>query len=168
MTSPPNPPARPVATQSAHAVRQWVRERIKQGEMKRCHHLRIHICELLDNQTGEKDHQFFTPVCERNSFEWKHPYLNDRQKLEMLEHGLHLDLVKCPEHCTFYRSARFALISHLWKTFWSSCAVPFKWFAKAAWQTQSVIILSIVLILVLWLFPQWLSTVTELIKALRH
>jgi hypothetical protein len=171
MAAPPSPPVRKlIQTTSAHEVRVWVEGRIKAGEMKNCAHLNILPWEWRNKEEpGETDEPpFFAPVCERQSFEWKYGYLTKVQQMHFLQGALDQNLVRCPENCRYYRSLRWAKTERHWRAFWSNVAVPFKWFARAAWQTQVVIIVGVVLIVILSRFPQWLPPLIDLVKAVRH
>ena len=71
----------------------------------------------------------------------------------MLQYHLDQNPISCPAKCHYYRRPGSAKFKRGLKKTGSSFAVPFAWFAKAAWQTQVAIVVGFVLIVVLSLFP---------------
>jgi hypothetical protein len=163
------PPASPIDTHNAHSVTVWIKERQKAGTLKRCAHLTMWFFDWLEDSPKGPilNRKVFAPSCEKHSFEWVYKGLTDEQQKNDLEFRLHQNPISCPANCLYYRNKYWARFTILCRRLWTFATLPLSWFSKAAWQTQVSIVGAITLIVVLWLFPQWLPPLIALVKEIR-
>jgi hypothetical protein len=182
MSTPANTPTPPkpvpnVDSNSAHNVRLWMRQGIREGRLKHCINLDLDVVQFVEIEgrqrggEGEKhNYSYFIPNCKHRSFVSNISHLSDEMQAEFLRYGLASNPLSCPKDCTFYENYR-------WGKFKRSVARPFVFafrisrvllrvFSRFAWQTQVTLILVPALLLILWKSPNWVPQITALAKAL--
>jgi hypothetical protein len=135
--------------------------------MKRCYHRKILPMEMVDKQTSEVDRTFFAPVCVQSSFQWVYLRMGQTMQATLLEYHLDQNPISCPKACTYYENRNWGRLKKVLKSIGLLLKSGLHWFSKAPWQTQIAIIGSVVLIMILALFPRFLPFLTDMIKAFR-
>lgn len=172
-SNPPAPTPKPwINTRSAHNVRLWIRENIKEGRLKNCRYLLIHRVQIGENdpkdpkgELVDTGRSFFVPNCGHHSFESKFAHLSDDSQLHILESSLNQDPISCPKNCTYFESRSWGnvkfLISHSVRWLCISVVKVWKEFAALSWQTQ----IAIIGLLVLLISPRWAPLIVSVAKA---
>ncbi|SRR6266702_23399 len=182
MSTPADPPTPPkffpnINSSSAHNVRLWIRQGIRDGRLKHCVSLDLDVVQIIESEgrprdgEGEKhNYSYFVPSCKHRSFVSNIGHLSDEMQVEFLRYNLGSNPLSCPKDCTFYENHRWGKVK------WS-VARPFAFafrvskallrgFAGFAWQTQVTLILAPALLLILWKSPNWVPQIISLAKAL--
>jgi hypothetical protein len=147
-----------IDTSSQHNVQVWIEERTKAGALRSC--ANIEIKRVEDYRPDGLP--YYYPACRENSFLWPSGPMRMNDRLQILQNGLHLNLISCPKDCKYFQSRFGRALSMEQKRFFSLLAKPFGYFSKLPWQTQTFIIL---LLILLWA-PQWVPAITNLIRAM--
>lgn len=150
-----------VDTRSLHAVKLWIRQRIKSGQLKNCGHLSSVLpLEIPGQGNNRVPTPIYVPQCSQDSFEWKQPRLDRKDEWDILRYQLHNDPIECPENCCNYEHRYWTRTKERASRALSALGHGFKWFASLPWPTQVLIIL----LLILALAPSWVPQIIELLK----
>jgi len=171
--SPKPPPKSYLETRSAHNVRQWINQAVKERRLKDCWNLYISIVEPRIETHGrvtDAGDSFFIPTCKHQSFESQFAHLTDDQQSEVLRHSLCIDPVSCPKNCTYYENHRWgwtkSTAKRLFVGIYDAIKAVLKGYAALPWQTQVAILAVPVLLVILRKSPNWLSPMLSLLKAI--
>ncbi len=186
MSTPPAPPppesAKPAPqpkpylhTRSAHNVKLWIDQAIKDGRLKDCWNLGIDKVVERQSEDGkavEDDSEndfYFIPTCAHHSFVSDFAHTTEEIQLHILRHNLSNDPVSCPKDCTYYESRRWASTrSVIGRGLKAMLFVPgelWKAFKELTWP-QATVVGVVALIIILWKSPQWVPLLVSLAKAI--
>ncbi len=148
---------------SRHTVTVWIEEGIKTGRFKRCAHLVVLPMDEYQGGVEVPATHIYLPHCNRDSFEWSQGRLNRESELHILRHMLHGEPIACPLKCRSFEHRYTGATKKAVRKFFSTMRDWLKAFSKLPWQTQTLIILLLILVFA----PRWIPPIVELLRAFR-